>query len=237
MVTTGDTLFILKSPELEVALNRSQLRIDLLVAQTSRAVSDPINRSQLPVLEQELTSERERYVQLTERKERMSIKAPFSGQIRDLSPNLNSNQWLGAGTELTRIVSSVNADVRGYVNATDRTRLVLGNKAIFIADNPSSPVIKLSLIAIAPLAADKIDLRVLASNNNGDIAADIDEEGILRPRQPIYLLSLEPKEYISTYNHNSRTVIGSVQIEARPTNLASRIFQQVTRVLSREIGL
>ncbi|WP_426369487.1 HlyD family efflux transporter periplasmic adaptor subunit [Pseudocolwellia sp. HL-MZ7] len=237
MVTAGDTLFKLISPELEVALSRSQLRIDLLVAQIGRSVSDIKDRSQRSVLEQELTSERERYFQLTERQSRLQIKAPFSGQIRDLQPNLHAKQWLGTGAELMRIISSSYADVRGYVFAIDRTRLNVGNEAVFIADDPSSSAILLSLKEIAPLASDRIDLRVLASVNEGGIAVDIDEHGILRPREPVYLLRLEPTGSQSTDNLNSRTVIGSVEIEVKATNFASRIFKQVARVLTSELGL
>ena len=236
-VTAGDTLFILKSPELEIALIRSQLHINLLTAQISRAVSDKMDRSQLPVLEQQLISEQEKYLRFIERKERLRIKAAFTGKIRDLRPNLHPKQWLGSGAELTRIVSSSHADVRGYVSAIDQTRLTLGNKARFIADNPTSPAIILSLSSIAPLAADRIDLRALTSVNSGDIAVDADKQGVLRSREPVYLLRLDPTEPLSVDNHTARTIIGSVEVEAESTNLAYRIFQQVARVLSSEIGL
>ena len=237
MVTVGDILFKLKSPKLDVALSRSQIRIDLLTAQINRAVSDAVDRSQLPILKQELTSEEKSFYRLTERKSRMHIKATYTGQVRDLHSNLHAEQWLSSGEELNRIVSLSYADVRGYVGAIDLSRLALGNKARFISDDPTDSTISLSLMAIAPLAADKIDLRALASINNGDIAVDTDEKNILRPRQSVYLLRLEPTTSISSNNVNERTIVGSVEIQADPINLASRIFKQVARVLTSEIGL
>jgi putative peptide zinc metalloprotease protein len=235
VVAEGDILFKLISPELEVALVRNQLRIDLLTAQVSRAVSDKVDRAQLPILEQELNSERKRQLRLTDRKARLHIKAPFSGKIRDLRSNLHANQWLGAGAELTRIVSSSYADVRGYIYAIDRNRLDIGKEARFIADDPAAQAIKLALKSVAPMASERIDIRGLASINNGDISVDIDKQGILRPRQPVYLLRFEPTELVN--ENSSRTIIGSVEIKATPTSLAYRIFQQVTRVLTREVTL
>jgi len=237
LVAAGDTLFELTSPELDVSLTRSQLRIDLLTAQINRAVSDRVDRAQLPVLQQELISEKDRFTRLTERNNRMVIKAPMAGEVRDLRPNLHKDQWLASGAQLSRIVSSSQADVRGYVPAIDRSRLTLGSEARFIADDPASPAIKLSLSAIAPVAADQIDLRVLTSVNSGDIAVDTDDDGRLKPRQPVYLLKLSPVDLEPTSVHSARTIIGAVEIQAESKNLASRIFQQVARVLSSEIGL
>jgi len=234
-VSAGDTLFELRSPELEEALTRSQLRIELLQARLDRAISDRIDLSQLPVLEQELSSETERFLGLNKRKTSLLVTAPISGQVRDLNPNLRPEQWLNPTVQLARIISPVFADVRGYVKARDLARLHLGASARFVSDNPASPSLKLTLSAIAPTAIERIDLAVLTSTNGGDINVDTDNQGILRPRKPVYLLRLEPTK--PPLEDHTRTTIGTVEIEAKRTSFADVMVRQVAQVLSIELSL
>ncbi|MEO9509347.1 MAG: HlyD family secretion protein, partial [Nonlabens ulvanivorans] len=237
IVEAGDILFTLKSPELDVSLSRSQLRIDLLTAQINRAVSDSADRSQLTVLQQELTSEKDKYLRLTERQNRLHIKAPISGEVRDLQANLHKEQWLASGVQLARIVSSSQADVRGYIPAIERSRLVSGNEATFIADDPAKAALKLSLNSVSPVAADEIDLRVLTSVNSGNIVVDSDEQGSLKPRQPVYLVKLSPIDKNIEAKQGAQTIMGTVEIRAESKSFATSMFQQIARVLSSEISL
>ncbi len=236
-VEQGEVIARFASPEIQSSIAGAQLRIDLLDLRLARSAADAEERAEALVFAQELESERARLAGLKAEAGLLQLLAPISGVVVDADTKLVVSTWLGRGDRLAVIVDPSLAEARGYLSEDDLARIAPSAEGLFVPDDPSLPSLKGVLSKVADFATDRLSLGYLAASNGGPISvAAVDDGGPPRPVGSWFAITASLSE--------QAPLIGAPQarrgvflIEGRSESWASRMFQQITRVLLRELGV
>jgi len=233
-VAEGRPLFRLESPDLVHELGMVERQIAVLRWQSAfhAMVSDVTANRQ--VTWRELEAALAQRTALSQQAQRLTIAAPFAGVMADLARPLVPGEWLPVGEWLGTVVAPETALVEAYVPEADLGRLSVGASAQFYPDEPSNPVVELTVVDIAQTATRKLDnVRELASTHGGRIAAITDRNGDTVPEQAVYRVLLKPVQDLAAPD---LTLRGTVVLDGERESLAVRAFNRVVAVLVRESG-
>jgi putative peptide zinc metalloprotease protein len=232
MVRAGDVLFRLDSPDLRASLRREELKRDRVALRLDRIPANRADRSEVAVLQNELTATQRSIEGLTAQLADLVIRAPFDGRIRDLDPVLAPGLWLSQKAPLARLVGEGGWELRGYVAEADLRRLAPGAQGRFVPDDLLQPSLPARVEAISPTSVETIDILPLASTYEGPVAVAPESNRTLHPLAASYLavLSLPPGTALG------REVRGLALVRGEPESFAARLARQVLGVLIRESG-
>ncbi|MEO0500294.1 MAG: hypothetical protein AAF205_07030 [Pseudomonadota bacterium] len=234
VVSRGDVLFRLSSPALATDIARAETDVALLDTRIARMAGDIEELSQIGVLERERQAASERLSGLRRRLERLTVRAPIDGQLRDVPSDLAPGRWMPPRTVLGRVVTAGQSDVRGLVAASDAERLTGGARGRFVSDDPLSPSVTVILSDLDIAASATVDPPLLASVNGGDIAAVRDDTGALRPQGVVY-----PARFTIPQSAQAPSSVrrGIVSMDAEARSPARLIATRIGQVLSAELNL
>ncbi|MFL1495698.1 biotin/lipoyl-binding protein, partial [Pseudomonas antarctica] len=113
-VAQGDVLIELESPDLDSkrAIVRREIQIQQLLMRRQAGRSE--TAADAGVVEQKLAEAVAEYRGLTARRERLLLRAPHAGHVRDLLPNLSVGRWISSKDALARVVED-GTRLRGYL--------------------------------------------------------------------------------------------------------------------------
>lgn len=231
-VAAGTSLAVLHSPNLDHAITKARLNIALAKARIARIPGDASDRAQRDVIEQSLTAEQAKLQGFLEEKERMVIRAPFTGRLRDEQFALEPGQWINNERALARLVLNPGRQARGYVHEDDLWKIAIGQSASFVPEDPLLAKRRGRLLEVAVAGSRTIDIAYLASVYGGAVPADRDEGGELRPRSGRYRVTVELEGAPL-----DRAVRGTLHLEGRPESLAAAFWRRLLQVLVRESGI
>jgi putative peptide zinc metalloprotease protein len=238
-VRRGDVLVRLASPVLAHERTLTLTRMAVAQARLDRIAGAPRELAQTMVLARELQMQQRTLQALDAQQARLTVRAPFDGQVIDLEPDLRPGRWIDRRLEIGRIVSAQGRDLRAYVPETEVWRLQTGRPARFIADDPALGQLPARVVEVGSLAAEQIELVALSSVFGGPIATHDDMSRGLRPVQGQYHVRLRPDTDppAPMGRHRMQQVTGWIQLDAQPQSLLSMAAAQVLRVLAREADL
>ncbi len=231
-VQKGDPLVTLHAPQLEHELAQAERKIALLKARKARHAGDLDELQNLVVLEQELAASEERAAGLRREQERLVVRAPTNGVIRDLNSFVHSGRWVDAKTELALVVSASRIKAKAFVEEEDLWRVKNGSEGLFISDDPQQAAKKVRLEEVSYSGTQSLDIPYLASTYGGPIAVEQDGEKKPRPVDGTYLVMFSADE--ASLQKATR---GVIHVGAEAESFASAIWRQVMRVLIREAGV
>ena len=231
-VEAGASLAVLHSPNLDHEITKARLNIALAEARIARIPGDAADRAQLDVIEQGLATEQAKLRGFLEEKERMVIRAPFPGRLRDEQFALQPGQWINDARALARLVLNPGRQARGYVHEDDLWKIAMGQPAVFVPEDPLLAKRSGRLLEVAVAGSRTIDIAYLASVYGGAVPADRDEDGELRPRSGRYRVTVELEGAPL-----DRAVRGTLHLEGRPESLAAAFWRRLLQVLVRESGI
>jgi len=131
-VVKGAVLAILHSDEINHKRHSTERRIKLLHARIARIAGDAQERADRVALESELKAALENLRGLQAEQTRLTIIAPFAGQVHDLATDLHTGRYLKPSDAIARLVSEAGNAARGYVREEQHTRLIVGAVGRFI---------------------------------------------------------------------------------------------------------
>ncbi|MGB8498045.1 MAG: biotin/lipoyl-binding protein, partial [Pantoea agglomerans] len=131
-VAQGDVLIELESPDLDSkrAIVRREIQIQQLLMRRQAGRSE--TAADAGVVEQKLAEAVAEYRGLTARRERLLLRAPHAGYVRDLLPNLSVGRWISSKDALARVVED-GTRLRGYLAEAQLWRVKPGASGRFIA--------------------------------------------------------------------------------------------------------
>ncbi len=234
MVKAGDILFELSAPELAAGQTGRQARIAQIEGQLARATSDEKDRANLGILERELASERAAAQGLSQRQNRLILRAPADGVVTDLTTDIHPGRWVNGSEALARIVTPGRYDLQAYVDEADMVRISPGAEASFFPDDLAQSPRQAKTVERSGAAVQFLDQPMLASVHGGPLAVNEDSQKKLKPREALYrvrlLVALEQ-------GGNARLIqpqIGVVQIDAPGISLAQRVFARAVQIWRQE---
>ncbi len=244
-VRQGDVLVQLEAPELDLALEKAQIRLRLVELKLARGAADPALREQRPVLLRERAALRAEVTGLLARKARLVLAAPHDGIVRDVPRGLRPGLWVARGDLLARVVAGPGQRATALVAEEEVARLSKGARAWFIADDPAAPRLAMRLAAIDAARREGRDIAYLASVHGGPVAAERDRNGGIVLKQGLFPVRLVVADRDGAVHADGEAkaplpcrqmCTGRVIIEAAPESLLAAIVRRVLAVLFREAG-
>lgn len=235
-VRSGDPLFTLSSPDLDRQLARRGVTLARIEAQLDRAVADREDLSNRAVLERERLAEQDGIAGLQRRRAKLVLRAPAAGRIADLDRSLHPGRWLNGSEMLARVVTPGLRDVHGYVGGRALARLEDGATGRFVPEDASQPSHRVKLVERARSAADRIEVRELASSEGGPLAVKPADHGVLLPLDAQYRVRMVV-EADGQLGAIEQKVPGYVRLDAAPVSLAGSLLTLITRTYRREASI
>lgn len=179
-VVAGEPLFRLTAPDLEGKLRQAVLRIDWMQTQIARLTASREQLDRVRAMEEDLAAAIAERQGLLDSRDRLVVRAPLSGIIRDMEDALTPGRWIGPKLPLAMVVAPGNGELVGYVGEGDFDRLIPGAGGVFHPDDPLAPRRAVRVRAVDPVSTPVLDVPALASINGGPVAV----EGQASPQQP-----------------------------------------------------
>ena len=232
-VKAGEELARVDAPDLSAQLRQAELQLDLKRIRLARAASNAVERAELRVLENEVSSGARRLEVLHRQAEELVLRAPHDGIIRDLNPDLRAGQWISPKAPLFRVLAPTEIEIRGYAEEPDLRRLRVGAQGRFLPDDVTRPSMPVKLAEIGATALETLDLPILASVNEGPVQVVPDRsERALKPLLSLYAVTLHP----DGEHAPEQEIRGQVRLEGLAESLGARVARRVFGVLIRESG-
>jgi putative peptide zinc metalloprotease protein len=236
-VKAGQPLMTLVSPELEVRIRLADVevkRMEGLVA--SASMQAELYQDRL-ILEQEQLRAQAMLSALQRELEKLTVKAPHDGVVRDLEQDIVTGRWLEANRHLLTVVAPGAVEVTAWVSERDRDRVSVGNEAAFWTEGRRGPqAVNLKVTAVDTGAVRELDPVYHASLFGGDIAVTEAADGALVPQTALYRVRMKAVESAGgvALVHRWR---GSVVVEGQRQSLLLKGLAWMAGALIREGGL
>ncbi|KAB0525245.1 HlyD family secretion protein, partial [Pseudomonas chlororaphis] len=165
-------------------------------------------------------------------RERLLLRAPEGGQLRDLLPQLQVGRWVSPKDPLARVVEP-GARLRGFLAEADLWRVAPGATGRFIADDPMHPALEVQLTEVDTNGVAYIDQEALTSDHHGPIAVRRDENRRAEPVQAQYGARLKVLDASVT---PSQPLRGVVVLQGRGESLLGTAWRRLAALGVRESG-
>lgn len=231
-VAAGDLLLELESPDLEARQRIVRQEIRILQLQLRRLAARSETAADAGILEQQLAEALSEYRGLAAQRDRLQLRAPHAGTVRDLPADLHEGRWLPPQLPLARIVEP-GVRLRGYLPENALWRVEVSAKGRFIADDPARAPIPVVLEEVSPTGVPALDIQALASDQTGPIAVRRSAEGRAEPVSGQYAVRLRPREAAPP---SDQPVRGIVVLAGRGESLLGAAWRRIAALGVRESG-
>lgn len=189
-VEAGQTLLVLASPELQLRWRRAQARMERQRWQASNADVDAEQRQNQQVLQQQESTAESELASIQADMELFAPRAPFTGILLDLNPELKPGVWVGSRERLGVLVKPDQWQVETWLDEDAVRRIKVGDRARFVTDALEGPALSLRVSAIDLDATRVLPNAQLATRFGGSIVTR-DKFGQLVPERAIYRVTLK----------------------------------------------
>lgn len=232
LVAKGTLLLELESPDLNSRQTVVRSEINTLQLQLRRQAGRSETIGDLGVLEQQLAEALAEYRGLAAQRERLQIRAPEAGVVRDLLSGLQPGRWLSPHNVLARVVEP-GLRLRGYLREEELWRVEPGAQGRFIADDPSRPAPHVRLEEIDATAAAHLQLEALTSDHQGPIAVRRNAQQESEPLQAQYGVNLQLLDELAA---PAQPLRGLVVLDGQGESVLGFVWRRVAALGVRESG-
>ncbi|MBX8501308.1 biotin/lipoyl-binding protein [Pseudomonas cichorii] len=231
-VEQGAVLVELESPDVDSRQAIVRREIEILQLQIRRQAGRSETVADVGIIEQRLASAVAEYRGLAAQRERLLVRAPQAGQVRDLMPQLAPGRWVSTQTPLARVVEG-GTRIRGYLAEDALWRIAPGDKGRFIADDPMRSSLQVELLDVDANGVSYLDQEALASDHHGPIAVRRDENQRAEPVQAQYGVRLKVMDDIEAPTQPLR---GVAVLQGRSESLLGATWRRLAALGVRESG-
>lgn len=230
-VEAGQVLARLVSPELDHALALAQSDQTRLRTLLERSAADSELFEQRLILEQGLARADAEVQGLLRARERLELRAPFAGQVRDMHPEMHAGRWVGREDRLMTLVAPGRVQVQAWVSEDDLELIGETREGRF---HGRDVALTLTLIDIASSAVKSLQPVYHASLHGGDVAVR-EQDGQLQPVQALYQVTLRGEAESGEWAMPVRQR-GWVYLQGERRSLMGRSLRWMLAALIRESG-
>ncbi|MDT4835581.1 hypothetical protein FQZ97_692530 [compost metagenome] len=232
VVGQGDLLLELESPDLDSRQVIVRREIEILQLQLRRQAGRSETAADAGILEQRLAEAVAEYRGLAAQRERLQLRAPQAGVVRDLQPDLTPGRWLSPADALARVVEP-GLRLRGYLAEEELWRVEPGAEGRFIADDPARPALPVRLDEVDATGVAFLDLEALSSDQHGPIAVRRDAQRRAEPVQGQYGVRLSP---LDASIQPTQPLRGVVVLDGEGQSLLGIAWRRLAALGVRESG-
>ncbi len=231
LVTAGDVLIRLSSPDLAFRKAQAERDLDLAQVRYDQAIIDAEGIQQAAALRQELLGLHARLAGLNTQEARLALRAPMDGRVVDMPPALRPGLWVNQDVLLGRIVAAHGGRLTLYIPEDVLGQVRAGNVVTFRAQGRGNTDLRGPLGALPPVALDRLDDVLSASIGGGNVAVRQERDGSFRPISGTYQAAVPlPTAQVPQRQR------GNAIIEGDAETLAARAFRRVASVILQESG-
>jgi len=231
-VKSGQALVQFSSPDLESKLEQSKIKIDSLRWEQSFHGQEKSLSDRHLVVMSELESALSEYDGLMDERNRLTVVAPFDGEIIEINDQLNVGEWIAKDEPLLTVGQFNSYLIEAFLAEDHLGQIQPGAKADFYPEQLDWPSIPCRIVRIDNAAAMQLP-PVFASRYNGSIAIRGNNKEVLVPETSVYRVWLQPME---TGEPIHRAIKGNVLVDGKPESIVSLLWRQIAAVLIRESG-
>ncbi|PMY65930.1 MULTISPECIES: biotin/lipoyl-binding protein [Pseudomonas] len=231
-VSKDQVLVELESPDLASRQAIARREIEIQQLQMRRRAGRSETAADAGIVEQQLAEAVAEHRGLSAQRERLLLRAPEAGQLRDLLPQLQVGRWVSPKEPLARVVEP-GARLRGFLAEADLWRVAPGATGRFIADDPMHPALEVQLTEVDTNGVAYIDQEALTSDHHGPIAVRRDENRRAEPVQAQYGARLKVLDASVT---PSQPLRGVVVLQGRGESLLGTAWRRLAALGVRESG-
>lgn len=232
-ITKGEWLMGLQAPSLLARRDGLLARIDTLRWQAAAIQFDNENRNRLQSTQEEFTTAQTELASVEEELVRYQARAPFSGTLRDIDPDLQTGQWLSAHEPIAHLIGQ-GQRVETYLDETQIQRVQIGNRGWFMTQAGAGPLLTLRITNIDRDTSRVLNNPALSASAGGHVLTRPLKDQLI-PEQAMYLVTLDVETPAPELTN--RTWRGWVVIEAEPESPGLYYLRSALAVLIREAGL
>ena len=232
-VEAGQNLIELYSPGLDKEINSIRRKILLTKTKINRMSGTSGNMDEYLTYNQRLIALQSELSGLTKTKEKLIIKAPNKGKVKDLV-SLSNEMWVSNLDQLLGIVHYGTGNVKAFIREEQIDRFQEKTPAVFIPNDGDHKKINLISNKLDLSSVNNLPYVALASIHNGPIAIRNFTSGEYQYRP-------ETAHYIADFKLVNQSSIkfelpGYVHVEGNRYSPFVRFFRNVFSVLIRESG-
>ena len=168
-VEAGDLLLQLASAELQYRWARTQARMASLRWQAAVAGLDGEQRHNLLVLQEERASAEAELASVQAELAKYAPRAPFSGRLVDLDPDLKPGAWVARNEKLAMLVRENDWVVEAFLDEEAVRRVSPGDRASFVVDGVAGGLVGLRVQTVDHDATRVLADSVLATQFGGSV--------------------------------------------------------------------
>ena len=232
-VEAGQNLIELYSPGLDQEINSIRRKILLTKTKINRMSGTSGNMDEYLTYNQRLIALQSELSGLTKTKEKLVIKAPNKGKVKDLV-SLSNEMWVSNLDQLLGIVHYGTGNVKAFIREEQIDRFQENTPAVFIPNDGDHKKIHLISNKLDLSSVNNLPYITLASIHNGPIAIRNFTSGEYQYRP-------ETAHYVADFKLVNESRIkfelpGYVHVEGNRYSPFVRFFRNVFSVLIRESG-
>ena len=232
-VEVGQNLIELYSPELDKDINSIRRKILLTKTKINRMSGTSGNMDEYLTYNQRLIALKSELSGLTKTKEKLVVKAPNKGKVKDLV-SLSNEMWVSNLDQLLGIVHYGTGSVKAFIREEQIDRFQENTPAVFIPNDGDHKKIHLISNKLDLSSVNNLPYIALASIHNGPIAIRNFTSGEYQYRP-------ETAHYVADFKLVNESRIkfelpGYVHVEGNRYSPFIRFFRNVFSVLIRESG-
>jgi putative peptide zinc metalloprotease protein len=231
-VAKGMLLLELQSPDLDSRQTVVRSKINTLQLQLRRQAGRSETIADLGVLEQQLAEAVAEYRGLQAQRERLLIRAPEAGVVRDLLTGLQPGRWLSPQNVLARVVEP-GLRLRGYLQEEELWRVEPGAEGRFIAEDPSRSAPRVRLDEVDTTGTTHLQLEALTSDHHGPIAVRRNAQQESEPLQAQYGANLQLLDPLPPPPQPLR---GLVVLDGKGESVLGFVWRRIAALGVRESG-
>ena len=232
-VVVGQNLIELYSPELDKDINSIRRKILLTKTKINRMSGTSGNMDEYLTYNQRLIALQSELSGLTKTKEKLLIKAPNKGKVKDLV-SLSNEMWVSNLDQLLGIVHYGTGNVKAFIREEHIDRFQENTPAVFIPNDGDHKKIHLISSKLDLSSVNNLPYIALSSIHSGPIAIRNFTSGEYQYRP-------ETAHYVADFKLVNKSSIkfelpGYVHVEGNRYSPFVKFFRNVFSVLIRESG-
>lgn len=224
----GELLAQLEMPELQARQERAQAGVQALTRQLPGLLGQAQGLDLQQAMVRRLQEQQAEAHAIEQETHRLRLRAEFSGQWRDVDPQLRAGAWVDTRTPLGVLVDADSWVVDAYVDQQQIHRIALGAPAQFWPQRWGQPLAA-RVIAIDSARSAQLPYAMLDARHGGSIAVQPHERQSV-PVQPLYRVRLR----LQQAPPQARELRGTAHIEAARSSWLGHVLQNGLAVLIRE---
>ncbi|MGZ4954011.1 MAG: efflux RND transporter periplasmic adaptor subunit, partial [Methylobacter sp.] len=231
-VKAGQALIQFSSSDLDSRLEQSRMKVESLRWELSFHGQEKnlINRRLVALTE--LESAISEYDGLMDERKRLTVQAPFDGEIIDVNDLLNVGEWIAKDEPLLTVGQFDAYQIEAFLAEDHLGQVHAGAEAKFYPEQLDWPSMRCRIMRIDNVAALQLP-PVFTSRYSGSIAIRGNNKDVFVPETSVYRVWLQPLETGEPIN---RAIKGNVLIDGKAESIISSLWRQVAAVLIRESG-